>query len=185
MTWLASMAVLRLRRRGVGAAETDPEDRRHPPSLLLLDQERRRRPARIRGAIDPAGRDRRRRLSAAPGRHQEARRSRRDRHQRDRPRRFHPDDAQGLGQQEDRHHPSQRDDAADSCRPRNQRQLAHVHLVHQRHPTDLRDPEGDRAPCVRRTRPPCNATPASTPGDCGSSSRRRRSSWRKRRSRAS
>ena len=82
-------------------------------------------------------------------------------------------------------HPAQRDDAADSRRSRHQRQLAHVHLVHERHPADLRDPEGDRGACVRRTRPPCSATPANTPGGCGSSSRRRRSSWPKRRSRAS
>ena len=103
-------------RRRLRATETGAEDRRHPPSVLLVDQEHRRQPAGIRGAIDPAGRDRRRRLSAAPRRHQETRRPRRNRGQRDRPRRFHHADAPGLRQQEDRHHPAQRDDSPDSCR---------------------------------------------------------------------
>ena len=56
---------------------------------------------------------------------------------------------------------------------RQQRELAHVHLVHQRDPADLCDPEGASPRCVRRTPPPCSGTPATTPGGCGSSSRRR------------
>ena len=47
-----------------------------------------------------------------------------------------------AGQHEPGDHPHQRDDAADSRGPRHRRQLAHVHLVHERHPADLRDSEG-------------------------------------------
>ena len=108
--------------------------------------------AGLRGAVDSAGRDRRRRLPAAARGHQEARRSRRDRRQRHRPRRLHLADDQGVGQHE----------ASSIIRPnettpqihvgaRHRRQLAHVHLVHQRHSADLRDSEGARgAPAAGR-----------------------------------
>ena len=72
-----------------------------------------------------------------------------------------------VRQQEAGRHPPERNDAADSLGARQQRQLAHLHLVHQRDPADLRDPEsaGGAPPAGRggaaaqrgRVRPPAAA----------------------------
>ena len=68
---------------------------------------------------------------------------------------------------------------------RHRRQLAHLHLVHQRDPADLRDPEGARgaAPAGRgRAAAQRRRVRAAAAADQGA---RRRSSWPKPRSRAS
>ena len=125
------------------AGRGDAQDRRHAASVLLLDEERRRHAARLRSPADPAGRNRRRRLPAAARGHQEAHRSRRHRRQRHRPRRLHLSDDQGV-----RQHRSiviiRPNDATPQIKSAHGtgRQLAHLHLVHERDSADLRDPEG-------------------------------------------
>src|SRR5438128_2695481 len=68
---------------GGGAAEASKGGRDASP-VLLVDQERRGGPARVRSAADSAGGDRRWRLPAAARRHQEADGPGCDRHQRHR-----------------------------------------------------------------------------------------------------
>ena len=80
-----------------------------------------------------------------PAGHQAARRSRRPDRERHRARRFHLSDAEGVGEHARDDRPRERRDADDSRRPRQRRELAHVHLVLERDPADLRDSARARA----------------------------------------